>query len=302
MYAYTSYERKAMTKSRFQIAKSDIVAYFEDKGNNVYNINDITGILDDRRRFWRLPVNLTSEDFAKSLTTYTKLKPYDFEFTSKYIQRFTWGEISIFRIATSVEKNAYLSHYSALFLHGLTDQIPKRIYVTHEQPQKARENKELAQADIDNAFHKPARISQNIAKYQDNSICLLNGQYSNNLGVVTITNDANETNVVTDIERTLIDITVRPVYSGGIYEVLSAYRKAAKRVSINKLTARLKTLDYIYPYHHAIGFYLEKAGNYRDAQIELLKGFDFKYDFYLDRAMEEVEYSKEWRLYYPKDF
>ena len=119
---------------------------------------------------------------------------------------------------------------------------------------------------------------------------------------MTITHDTGERTLVTDIERTLIDITVRPIYSGGIHEVLAAFKKAAKIVSINKLTAQLKTLDYIYPYHQAIGFYLEKAGNYKDTQIELLKDFDFNYDFYLDHATEEVEYSKEWKLYYPKNF
>jgi len=291
-----------MTKNRFQIAKRDIVEYFDSQGNKVYNISDISRILDNHRKFWRLPVNLKTEDFAKLLLTYTQLKLHHFRFVSKNTQRFTWGDISIYRIASSLEKDAYLSHYTAIYLHGLTDQIPKRIYVTHEQPKKPTANKKLSQADIDNAFHKPQRISNNVAKYKDCSICLLNGQFSNNLGVITTTNEAGETNVVTDIERTLIDITVRPAYSGGIYEVLSAYIKAAKRVSINKLTARLKTLDYIYPYHQAIGFYLEKAGNYRDAQIELLKGFDKKYDFYLDHAMEEVEYSKEWKLYFPKNF
>jgi hypothetical protein len=291
-----------MTKSRFQIAKGDIVEYFERQGSKVYNINDISRILDNNRKFWRLPVSLSSEDFAKLLITYTQLKFHNFEFMSKIIQRFTWGNVSIFRIAASLEKNAYLSHYTALFLHGLTDQIPKKIYVTYEQPPKIRINKTLSQLDIDNAFHKPLRVSNNVAKYQDNSICLLNGQFSNNLGVVTITNDTDETNIVTDIERTLIDITVRPVYSGGIFEVLSAFRKAVNKVSINKLAARLKTLDYIYPYHQAIGFYLEKAGNYRDTQIELLKSFDIKYDFYLDHAVEEVGYSKEWKLYYPKNF
>lgn len=291
-----------MTKSRFQIAKSDIIEYFESQGNKVYNINDIARILDDHKKFWRLPVSLTAEDFAESLITHTQLKLHDFKFMSKSIRRFTWGDISAFRIASSLEKNAYLSHYSALFLHGLTDQIPKRIYVTYEQPPKSRVNKILSQADIDDAFHNPSRVSNNIVKYQDNSICLLNGQFSNNLGVTTIVNNADETNVATDIERTLIDITVRPIYSGGIYEVLTAFRTAAKKVSINKLTAQLKTLNYIYPYHQAIGLYLEKAGNYRDEQIKLLKGFDIKYDFYLDHAMNEAEYSSEWKIYYPKNF
>ena len=291
-----------MTKSRFQVAKKYIIEYFENLGNKVYSLNDISKILDSQRRSWLLPVGLTAEEFSKLLVTHTQLKFHDFVFMSKRIQRFTWGDVSIFRIASNLERNAYLSHYTALFLHGLTDQIPKKIYVTYEQPEKQRVKGELSQADIDDAFKKPQRVSNNVTKYQDYSICLLNGQFSNNLGVITITNDAGETNVVTDIERTLIDITVRPIYSGGIYEVLSAFKKAAKRVSINRLTARLKTLDYVYPYHQAIGFYLEKAGNYRASQIELLKDFDIKYDFYLDHEIEEVEYSKEWKLYYPKNF
>ncbi len=297
-----TYATEVMTKSRFQVAKKYIIEYFGNLGTKVYSINDISRILDSQRRSWLLPVGLTAEEFSKLLVAHTQLRLHDFVFMSKRIRMFTWGDVSIFRIASSLEKNAYLSHYTALFLQGLTDQIPKKIYVTYEQPEKQRGNKKLSQADIDDAFNKPQRVSNNVAKYQDNSICLLNGQFSKNLGVVTITNDTGETNVVTDIERTLIDITVRPIYSGGIYEVLSAFRKATKRVSINKLTARLKILDYIYPYHQAIGFYLEKAGNYRDAQIELLKGFDTKYDFYLDHEMEEVEYSKEWKLYYPKNF
>ena len=117
-----------------------------------------------------------------------------------------------------------------------------------------------------------------------------------------IVTDENENLQVTDIERTLIDIAVRPSYAGGLYEVLNAYRKAQGRVSINKLTAMLRKLNYIYPYHQAIGFYLHKAGVYKETQIELLKQFDFKYDFYLTHQMKEREYSKEWRLYYPRGF
>jgi len=288
--------------TRFQIAKRDIINLFNSKDDCVYTSSDIAWILDTQRRFWRLPVNMTNEYFIGLLVKNTPLKRHHFNFPSRSLYRFTWGDVSIFRLVLSLEKGAYLSHYTALYLHELTEQIPKKIYVTYEQPKKNIARAELLQRDIDNAFSKATRISGNIAKFADYSICLLNGQFTDKLGVVQIMNPGNENNLITDIERTLIDITVRPAYSGGVHEVLKAFTKAAKKVSINKLAAMLKKLEYRYPYHQAIGFYLQKAGNYRQTQIQLLKNFDFEYDFYIDHEMKEVEYSEEWKLYYPKGF
>jgi hypothetical protein len=71
-------------------------------------------------------------------------------------------------------------------------------------------------------------------------------------------------------------------------------------VSVNRLTALLSKLGYVYPYHQAIGFYLEKAGSYRDAQVTLLERIEMSFDFYLTHQMKETEYSPRWRLYYPK--
>ena len=59
----------------------------------------------------------------------------------------------------------------------------------------------------------------------------------------------------TNLERTLIDATVRPVYAGGVFEVRKAYELAKEKVSVNRLAALLQKLDYTYPYHQAIGFY-----------------------------------------------
>ena len=61
----------------------------------------------------------------------------------------------------------------------------------------------------------------------------------------------------TNLERTLIDAAVRPVYAGGVFEVRKAYQLAKEKVSVNRLAALLQKLNYIYPYHQAIGFYLE---------------------------------------------
>ncbi|MGB7512449.1 MAG: type IV toxin-antitoxin system AbiEi family antitoxin, partial [Pelodictyon phaeoclathratiforme] len=196
---------------------------------------------------------------------------------------------------------AYLSHYTALYLHQLTEQLPKTIYVTFEQSPKEIERTILKQKDIEQAFSKPQRSSNNVAIYEGVSIYLLNGKYTGNEGVMTMEHPKEGTLIVTNLERTLIDIAVRPAYSGGIGEVLKAYENARENISVNKLNAMLSRLDFTYPYHQAIGFYMEKAG-YRDSLLNLLKKRGFQYDFYLTYAMQETEYSETWKLYYPKGF
>lgn len=290
-----------MRKTRFQISKRDIVTHFSEYGNHIFSYLDISRILTEKRNFWRLPVNLTTNEFIDLLTTYTRLKKYEFKFPRKTISRFVWGDISIFKLALGLEKNSYLTHYSAVYLHDLTEQIPKTIYVNVEQPMKRSSTAKLSQNSIDRAFSNHPRLSNNTATLKDYKICLLNGKHTNRLGVIEIDAE-NEKIMVTDIERTLIDIAVRPSYAGGIHEVLKAYKQAVGKVSINKLTAMLQKLSYIYPYHQAVGFYLQKSGVYKESQVQLLKKFNFKFDFYLTHRMTETQYSKEWRLYYPRGF
>lgn len=104
---------------------------------------------------------------------------------------------------------------------------------------------------------------------------------------------------VTDIERTLIDSVVRPVYAGGVHTVLTAFERAANEVSINKLSATLTTIGHVYPFHQAIGFYLERSGAYTAKQIALIDRVEKKFDFYLAHQMKQPEYSRRWRIYYP---
>jgi len=288
--------------TRFQIAKSDIVALLEEHGKEILVYYDISKMLDQNREFWRLQRSLTTPKFIDLLIENTKLKRHEMNFARKKYLRFTWDDASVYKLALSMERNSYFTHYTALYWHNLTDQIPKTIYVNYEQAQKRYTANRLLQENIDRAFRNSQRVSKNIAAIGDFKICILNGKYTNRLGVTEIITQENENIILTDVERTLIDIVVRPSYSGGIHEVLNAYRKAAGKVSINKLSAMLKKLSYIYPYHQAIGFYLQRAGVYREEQIKLLKKFDFEYDFYIVHQMKETEYSKEWRLYYPKGF
>lgn len=121
------------------------------------------------------------------------------------------------------------------------------------------------------------------------------------MGVNEIKGPSNEKLRVTDIERTLIDIVVRPIYAGGVKEVLKAYRQGKNFVSVEKLAETLQQTDYVYPYHQAIGFYMEKSGAYDESEFQLLKKTPMNFDFYLDYKMHEFKYSEDWKIYYPKD-
>jgi len=286
-----------MKNTRFKIARDDIIELFENHSKKIFSNADVSVILNTNRRFWRLGKSLTTGKFIQLLLEYTKLTKYEIQFPKEKIVLYSWSDVSVFDLALSIKSDSYLTHYTALFLHNLTEQIPKTIYLNSEQPEKPKTKSSLSQENIDRAFLRPQRASKNVAILGDYKICRLNGKFTNKLGVTSINGL-----IATDIERTLIDSVVRPAYSGGVFEVLNAFIRAKDNVSINKLTAMLKQLDYVYPYHQAIGFYLERSGYYKDSQILLLKKFDLKYDFYLTHQMKETEYSREWKLYYPKGF
>jgi predicted transcriptional regulator of viral defense system len=188
-------------------------------------------------------------------------------------------------------------------LHELTEQIPKTIYVNQEQSPKPKPTQQLEQKRIDFAFRQSPRVTKNKARFKETTITLLSGKFTNDAGVETIqTSLQGGPFRVTDIERTLIDCCVRPFYSGGIFEVMKAFTLAKDNVSIQKLTELLKRLDYTYPYHQVIGFYLEKAKYPIESQEILLTQFDYRFDFYLTHGIKKPRYSEKWRLFYPEGF
>jgi len=289
-----------MRISRLKIAKSDIQNHFESFPSNVLTRRNIDRILSENRKFWRVSTSTTVQNFIDFLIKETKLKLVKIEFPYRTINRYIWEDASIIEVLASLKPNSYFTHYTAVYLHELTEQVPKTFYLNYEQPQKSKKKRKLTQERIKSAFMKPWRTSNNIASYKDYKICILNGMFTGKLGVIETAGLNGEKTYITNIERTLIDIAVRPVYSGGVFEVLKAYRLAHEKVSINRLSAMLKKLNYIYPYHQVIGFYLEKAEVYNDSQINLMQKFDMKYDFYLTHQIKDVSYSKKWRLYFPK--
>ena len=162
-----------------------------------------------------------------------------------------------YHYAVSLRNGTYLSHSSSINILGLTQQIPKVIYVNKEQSPKKQSLSPLTQEAIDRAFSNQQRSSKYIFKIGDYRIVLLSGKSSKNAGVEV---DSILNLPRTCLERTPIDITVRPRYTGGMFKVLEAFKSAIADINYKKLISYLNTMDYKYPYHQSLGFYLERAG------------------------------------------
>jgi hypothetical protein len=290
--------------SKLQAARGQIVAYFENLPRKAFTENNLANVLSHREREWRLATNTTVDKFVRFLLEATVMRMVSIvpvgRTSYRTVTRYVWADASPYAVAATLEPRAYLSHGAAVLLHGLSDQLPRTICVSREQSQQYRKADALAQEDINRAFLRPERVSNALFTYDDSQVVLLHGKNTGRVEVGTIMY-GEELLPVTKLERTLIDITVRPVYAGGIYQVLEAYRRAQPDVSTSVLLATLNKLDYVYPYHQAIGFYMQRAG-YAPRQYERLRSLGLNYDFYLSHDLRDLAYDPEWRLHYPKGF
>lgn len=304
---YILYTLEPFMERSFQKSLPAIKKHLLSRSQNVYGYKELAVLIKKNRKEWKLPSYLTASKSLNKLLEKEIIKPTTLVSLNgeTTVTRFYIRESSNYELFLSLKPESYLSHSTAIFLHGLNDQIPNTVYVNKEQSKKDSITKvvALSQKDIDNVFSKKQRISQNGFLYKGAKTVLLNGQHTNLLGVIEIKDSLGVPLKITNLERTLIDIAVRPAYSGGVYQVLEAYKGALESANIKLLVSMLKKLKYRYPYHQSIGFYLTKAG-YPKTATNMLKKIDFKHDFYLDYSIPEKNkaYDKNWQLFYPKGF
>ena len=294
--------------TRLQIARPDIFQLLDDVPTPVFGKDELARLLNQHRAGWRLAQSMSFQVFADYLKKSGKLRVISFPFPYRPTSRFVWGDVPLFSVLLTLRPGCHFSHYTAMQIHDLTEQQPKTIYLNFEQPPKPVWSQALEQVNIDRAFANDQRMTTNQADVEGNRIVMLNGKNTGYLGVEVqqVRDDASGKTYpvrVTGIERTLIDIAVRPAYAGGVGEVFKAYRRAADRASLNRLAAMLKKLNYVYPYHQAIGFYAEQSGAYPADAIQLFRSkFPLEHDFYLTYAIKKKQYVGRWRLYVPAGF
>jgi predicted transcriptional regulator of viral defense system len=211
--------------------------------------------------------------------------------------RYVIGDLSVLQFACSFYKNSYVSHATALYVHGLSR--PGKIFVNHEQTPKKTTSR-LSQARIDQAFRNQPRRSTFEFQVGTHTITFLNGKNTGDAGVIDITGPSGEPLRSTSLERTLIDCVVRPQYAGGIQAVAAALPQAIGRVSAAEICRLLARTKYAYPYHQSLGFLLERAGMPASA-LEPLRSIPMRFKFYLDYGMKKSVYDPRWQTYYPTD-
>jgi len=288
-------------QSRLEPAIPHIKSYFNICAKKAYSLLELSKALQQNGIEWQVPQSTSVERFVKFLLMETPMKKVRLGFPDKPETRYLWGSANPFELGLSISPNSYLSHGSAMEIHELAQDCSTRdrVYVNVEQSPKGHVDVTLSQEAITASFSKAPRTSKRISVFENTSYYVLNGRNTGRLGVVETKLLDGTTVRVTDLERTLIDIAVRPFYAGGIAHVLAAYQRSRGKANVATLIDMLKKLGFVYPYHQVIGFLLEKSG-FPKVQTEPLRDLGIEFDFYAEYQMNDSVYVPEWRLHYPK--
>jgi predicted transcriptional regulator of viral defense system len=228
----------------------------------------------------------------KSVTLYTssdldKMKPYD--------------------IAAAMFPGGYFCNLSSIFYHSLTNQIPSSIYICNETISSRQKPiiDELTNNKLRNAFIKPHRHTNYVFEFNNYEIVVIDREKNTRHGVMSVKSSNvlfPKESFVTSIERALIDAIVSPQYNGGITSVYTYFKKAKqKNINIHKLLDIYRSLDFVYPYSQSIGFFFDRLGMKKRANV-IHGAFPPNQKFYIDRnAKASWKMDDKWKLYYPKE-
>ncbi|WP_340449474.1 hypothetical protein [Bifidobacterium mongoliense] len=219
--------------------------------------------------------------------------------------------VSPYAIALSLSAHAYVSHYSALYLHGLTLNVPKPIYVKSRRTKAKNPPHEpggLTQAQLDSSFSLPSRTTGNIYTFDyegaTHEVYLLEKSAEVDKGITKVFAPHAPLGIaVSGVEKTLVECVVKTNYAGGAGEVLDAFRMAKENLKILRMMQLLRGGNYLFPYEKNILFYMDRAG-YSERQKNMVrersrpdvKGFTT----YLEKDMHSKRLDPEIGIYYPR--
>src|SRR5258708_18085208 len=132
-------------------ARDAMIAIFDALPRRAHGRKEIEKLLDKHRREWHLLAQTTSSGLIEYLQT-LHLSVIDLtgEGHSQERVRYSWRDPTVFDVAQSLGKSAYISHQSAAFLHGIADNPGQPVFVNIEQsPKDKPDGESLA------SWHRP---------------------------------------------------------------------------------------------------------------------------------------------------
>ena len=271
-----------------------LLSHFHSLPQKIHTLHELGQVITDFALAIRYQDIVNSQEYIDYLVYHGMIDRIVLAGVKSSAIRLSTGSFSRYDLALSIKNGSYFSHGTAAYILRLNDKEPTTVYLSVEGKPRETVDPALEQSSIDRVFDMPQRQSANRYSWEGQEFLLLTGLFSQASGV-----EKKVGLPVTGLERTLLDCTVRPAYAGGAAVVMDLYRRAVEiGFDAQKLVALYDEIGFTYPYHQAIGFYLERAGG-DGAVVESLRKRLQSFTFYLDYAMKDKAYSPAWNLHYP---
>jgi predicted transcriptional regulator of viral defense system len=167
-----------------------------------------------------------------------------------------------FEVAMALVNPAVVSHWSAMHFHGMTEQVPLRVYVSTTQAivvsrsvKRLGRNQRSSSREINGVMYEFVRIKPE----------RFFGAKDYWVGEAKVT--------ITDPERTLIDGLLAPKYFGDWAEVYSAFESQFSKLDLNKIVAYSLRLNATVV--KRLGWILERVGA-KDSILQRLESVPIK--------------------------
>jgi len=152
-----------------------------------------------------------------------------------------------FEIAMALVKPSTISHWSALHFHGMTEQIPQRVYITTTQAVPISRVVKIRNKSQRSFSREVNGILYEFIKIKPERFFGIKDFW---VGEVKVT--------ITDPERTLIDGLISPKHFGGWAEIYSAFESHISSLDLDKIIDYFLRLDAVIG--KRLGWIMEKAG------------------------------------------
>ena len=134
-----------------------IRSFFKEYRQHILRPREFERLISEQRAAWNIVGSVPTADIIRVIREETKLRTIRLAFPGRPETRYVLPGPTVHDIALSLHSDCYLTHHTALFLHGLVDGEPREVYVNLEQSEKPRSDATLFQESIDMAFARAAR-------------------------------------------------------------------------------------------------------------------------------------------------